>query len=475
MRTRIGKSACIFLVLAGLWIPALGAAADALTPDEALARRRTPVVEAVEKVTPSVVNISTERLVPVSRWGSGRGNIFSSPLDDLFRMFPGPTYYQRRTSLGSGVLVDPEGYIITNAHVVSRASQIVVTLSDGNEYEAQLIGEDPDVDIAVLKTEEGGSFAHLPFGSSDDLLIGETVIAIGNPFGLHHTVTTGVLSAREREVSVGDRTFPGLIQTDAAINPGNSGGPLVNINGDLIGINTAIQAGAEGIGFAIPVRRVKRIYEELVYDVVSLEESLGLSLQEVTPAIASYFDLDEGRGVLVVEVEEGGLGEECGLRRGDLIVALDEGEIGELADYYRLLDRHETGDLLLRCIRERGNDPVEVRITPDRTRGRKQGDTAGPWFGLTVSSMDNRTARKNGWELDDGVVVAEVQADSEAEAVGIRRGDLIMYIGRFEIRSVADFKRAAREYATEPRKVQFQVWRPGFRGPVVVTLERIEA
>jgi serine protease Do len=429
----------------------------------------------VEKVSPTVVNISTERLVPVSRWGAGSANIFRSPLDELFRMLPGPTYYQRRTSLGSGVIVDPEGYIITNAHVVSRASQIVVTLADGNEFEAQLIGEDADVDIAVLKTEEGGDFAHLPFGSSDDLLIGETVITIGNPFGLHHTVTTGVLSAREREVNLGDRTFPGLIQTDAAINPGNSGGPLVNINGDLIGVNTAIQAGAEGIGFAIPVRRVKRIYEEVVYDVVSLEESLGLRLQEVTPAIASYFDLEKDQGVLVVEVEEGGLGEECGLTRGDLIIALDEEEIADLEDYYRLLDRHESGDLLLTCVRERGSEPDELTVTPDRTLGRKQGDTAGPWFGIAVRSMDNRTARKNGWELDDGVVVDDVEPDSEADGVGMRRGDLIMYIGRFEIRSVADFKRASREYATEPLKVQFQVWRPGFRGPVVVTLERMGA
>jgi len=442
------------------------------TEDEALARRRTPVVEAVERVSPSVVNISTERLIPVSGWGPGRGGIFSTPFDDLFRMLPGPTYYERRTSLGSGVLVDADGYIVTNAHVVSQASQILATTREGKEYRAQLIGEDTDIDVAVLKVEEGGPFPFLPFGSSDDLMVGETVIAVGNAFGLQNTVTTGVLSAREREVSLKDRTFPGLIQTDAAINPGNSGGPLVNINGELIGINTAIQAGAEGIGFAIPVRRVKRVYEELVYDVVSLEESLGLGIQAVTPGIAAHYGISEPRGVIVVDAARDALAEKAGLARGDLIVSLDGQPVGDPDDYYRLLDLHEKGDLVVGYIREEGEAPREARITPDRTLGRKQGETAGPWFGIAVRSMDNRTARKQGWELDEGVLVDSVEPKSEADAVGMRRGDLIMYIGRFEVRSVADFSRAAREYAMEPQRVQVQVWRPGFRRPVVVTLER---
>lgn len=466
-----------------IWIGAgllLALAAFSLTPgvgadDAGLTQRRTPVVEVVEKVSPAVVNISTERLVPVSGWFSGQGGIFGSPFEDLFRTLPGPTFLERRASLGSGVVVDADGYIVTNAHVVSRASQILVTALDGKEFKAQLLGEDSNIDIAVLKAETSGPFPFLTFGASEDLMIGETVVAIGNPFGLQNTVTTGVVSALEREIKIGDRTFPGLLQTDAAINPGNSGGPLVNITGELIGISTAIQAGAEGIGFAIPARRVKAVFEEVVYDVISLEERLGLQVQQVTPGIAAYFKMEQDHGALILEVENGGLGEKAGLQRGDLILEIDGQPVESQGDYSRLLERHGDEELVIGYVSERGGKMREARAMPERRLGHKQGETAGPWFGMTIRSVDNRTARRNGWELDEGVVVAAVTDDSEADVVGIQRGDLIMYIGRFEIGSVADFKKAAREYAEQPAKVEIQVWRPGYRSPVRVILERKRA
>jgi serine protease Do len=224
--------------------------------------RRTPVVEAVKKVAPAVVNISTEKIVKrrINPFFDDYGFFFG----DFFQNFPSSRTYKRQ-SLGSGVLIDPKGYIITNEHVILPASKIKVVLVDGREFEGKLIGSDSKFDLAVIKIEAESDFPAIKIGKSIDLMIGETVISIGNPFGLSHSVTTGVISALNRTIVTDEkRVYSDFIQTDASINPGNSGGPLLNILGELIGINTAIYQKAEGIGFAIPIDKARRIVDDLI-------------------------------------------------------------------------------------------------------------------------------------------------------------------------------------------------------------------
>jgi serine protease Do len=276
--------------------------------------RRSRVVEAVERARPAVVNISTEQVV-IQR---------PLPVDPFFEEFFRDFFDSRprrstRRSLGSGVIVRGDGTILTNEHVILRGGRIHVTLADGGEYEARLVGRDPDADLAVLRIDAGRSLPYISLGSSSDLMIGETVIAIGNPFGLSHTVTAGVVSATKRTLQTGGRTYTDFIQTDASINPGNSGGPLLNILGDLIGINTAIYGNAQGIGFAIPVDRVRRSLDSLVS---------GRRQPETDPNQLAWDQLgvqarDDERGLAVTRVRDGSAAERVGVQRGDRLLGLD--------------------------------------------------------------------------------------------------------------------------------------------------------
>jgi serine protease Do len=276
--------------------------------------RRSRVVEAVERAGPAVVNISTEQVV-IQR---------AVPVDPFFEEFFRDFFDSRprrstRTSLGSGVIIRSDGTILTNEHVILRGGRIHVTLADGGEYEAKLVGRDPDADLAVLRIAAGHSLPYIALGRSDDLMIGETVIAIGNPFGLSHTVTTGVVSATKRTLQTGGRTYTDFVQTDASINPGNSGGPLLNILGELIGINTAIYGNAEGIGFAIPVDRVRRSMESLVSGRRSPEadpnqlawDQLGLEVR------------DDGGELAITRVRGRSAADRVGVQRGDRLLGLD--------------------------------------------------------------------------------------------------------------------------------------------------------
>src|SRR2546427_7411591 len=263
------------LLIAALALPAVAAARGA----ESDPARRNLVVEAVEKASPAVVNVSTEQIVEQHR------SPFPFPQDPFFEEFfrdfadPRPRRF-KTTSLGSGVIVAADGTIMTNVHVIERASRVHVMLNDQREFDAPLVGADADADLAILRVKAGGDLPHIPFGTSADLMIGETVIAIGNPFGLSHTVTTGVVSAVGRSLRDEDRTYTDFIQTDASINPGNSGGPLLNIRGELVGIDTAIYGKAQGIGFAIPVDRARRVMKDLVSYGEVRHAWIGLVVQE---------------------------------------------------------------------------------------------------------------------------------------------------------------------------------------------------
>jgi serine protease Do len=283
--------------------------------------RENAVVKAIKKVSPAVVNISSEfevhkRANPFS--GFGLDPSFESFFKDFFD--PGYEQKYKRTSLGSGVIIDGKrGFILTNKHVIIKSSTITVTLKDGREFKAKIVGADPDSDLAVLRISPRGNLPVIEMGNSGNLMIGETVIAIGNPFGFSNTVTTGVISAVNRSVKVDDTFYHNFIQTDASINPGNSGGPLLNIYGELIGINTAIYAKAQGIGFAIPINKAKRVISDLIKYGEVIPAWIGITVQDMDAELAKYLNVSNIKGVLVKKTEVSGPAFKSGIRVGDII------------------------------------------------------------------------------------------------------------------------------------------------------------
>jgi serine protease Do len=420
-----------FLILMTLLIAVRGADAS---------QRRSPVVIAVEKVGPAVVNISTivqERVRP----------FFPFAGDDFFRDFF-PDLFSReytRSSLGSGVIIDGEkGYIITNHHVVARASEIKVITSGQDEYQAKILGSDPRSDLAVLQVEAGRKIPEIKMGDSDDLMIGETVIAIGNPFGLSHTVTTGVISALERSVRAEERVYRHFIQTDASINPGNSGGPLLNIDGELIGINTAIYQKAQGIGFAIPINKAKRIVNELIRAGEVRPLWLGLEIQDMSPELRANFAFPKDKeGVLVSDVVEEGPAAKAGLKRGDIILNVEGNSVASISDYRDVLAEYTPGDRLrLEVFRKGRTLPVEVEPSPFPLELAL--DLVYRRMGIEVGEADRRTRERYG--IQGGVMITEVRRDSEAGRIGLEPGDLILQVNKITVASVDEFKKAISQY-----------------------------
>ncbi len=308
--------------------------------------RHTPVVKAVENTKSAVVSISTHEQV------YERDNPFSSRrhdpfFDRFFENFMDDRYQIKesvRTHLGSGVIIEARGYVLTNWHVIEKASAIAVTTDDDKEYKAVLVGADRKSDLAVLKIESSETFKPVPPGDSDAILIGETVIAIGNPFGFSHTVTTGVVSALHRTIRENDQVYEDFIQTDASINPGNSGGPLLNINGELVGINTAIYGEAQGIGFAIPVNTARRIVDDLLRYGEVRPAWIGLTVEGLTRSAAGKLGYTGVHGVMAAEVITGSPAARSGLAAGDIILSIGDQKVKSPALYKRLL-----GTLYCRC------------------------------------------------------------------------------------------------------------------------------
>jgi len=374
----------------------------ALASTSALAQslRRSPVVALVERVSPAVVNVSAEAMV--------------RDVDPFFGGFLGGGRQRRTQSLGSGLIVEASGLVVTNAHVIEGASRIVVVTQDGRELEADVLGSDRDSDLAVLKVQ-GSRLPAVPLGSSADLLIGETVVAIGNPFGLSHTVTTGVLSARGRAVPSerGERIFTDFLQTDASINPGNSGGPLVNLEGEVIGINTAVISGANGIGFAIPADRARRVVEDLLRFGQLQPLWTGLRLVTVDAELARRDSLPVARGVLIERVFPGSPGAEAGLRGGDLIVAVSGLAVTAREDVTSALYSVPAGSAVnLELRRGRGN--VQVSLRPERPPPGLGVRFLEQAIGLTVE------------EENGALVIAAVAPDSRAAEKGLRAGDRVL-------------------------------------------------
>jgi len=424
-----------------------------LTPPGTAAReysRESAVVKAVRKVAAAVVNISSEyevrrRANPFS--GFGMDPFFESFFKDFFD--PGFERKYRRSSLGSGVIIDGKrGFILTNAHVLEKTGEITVVLKDEREFKGRIVGADPDSDLAVLRIDAQAPLPAIEMGNSDDLMIGETVIAIGNPFGFSNTVTTGVISALNRSIRTDDRVFQDFIQTDASINPGNSGGPLLNINGDLVGINTAIYAKAQGIGFAIPINTAKRIVSDLIRHGEVIPAWVGATVQDIDEKLARYLKIPEMKGVLVKAVDKSSPAERAGVTTGDVILAVGSRSIHSSQEYHLALKNYAAQDRIdLKIQRDRrtltlsvkaGTFPVEMA-----------GTLARKLFGVVVENFSFQDRFQHHSSRAGGVVITELVRQSYLAQIGARPGDVIRQIDEMTIKDLGDFKKAVIKYRTK--------------------------
>jgi serine protease Do len=442
------------------WMPrAVGAEAAPPTSARPVIGPSANFVPVVKAVTPAVVNISTTRVVRAP------GNQLAPFMDDpFFRQFFGDEFFRRfqiprerrENSLGSGVIVSDDGYIVTNNHVIAKADEIKVLLNDGREFTGKIVGTDPKTDIAVIKID-AKNLPVVPWGNSDELEVGEYVLAIGNPFGLNSTVTMGIVSATGR-ANVGIADYEDFIQTDAAINPGNSGGALVNARGELVGINTAIfsrSGGYMGIGFAVPANMARAVMRSLIETGKVTRGWLGVSIQEITPDLARQFGLEEARGALVSQVLPGTPAAEAGLQAGDVIVAFDGRAIEGPVMLRNVVAQTKVGRTVkVEVVRDKRRRTFEVTISeqpkdmggPGEEGPDGEGEPSSVLRGLELRDLTPEIAAQLGLPAGTaGVVVTEVEPDSPAGAAGVQPGDVILEINRTRVRSLADVRRMARE------------------------------
>ncbi len=403
--------------------------------------------DVAEKVRPAVVNISTVQII--NRNVDPFYDRFFE--DEMMRRFfgvpiqpPGP---QKRQSLGSGFVVSKDGYILTNNHVVDGADEITVRFADQREMKAKLIGKDKETDIAVIKVN-GKDLPVLELGDSDNIKVGDWVVAIGSPFGLEQTVTQGIISAKGRNIGAG--AYDDFLQTDAAINPGNSGGPLVDLQGRVVGINTAITSrsgGYEGVGFAIPINMAAKVYADLAGHGRVVRGWLGVGLQELTPELSKHFKAKEG--VLVAQVFKGGPAEKGGIQQGDVIIEFD----GKKVKGYRALQGMVAGTPVGREIKikvKRAGVDKELKVKMgDREKQMASALAPEPeteksgLLGIIVSDLTNEIKSQYGIRAESGALVIEVARGSLADEAGITRGDIIHELNGIRIRSAKDFNDAA--------------------------------
>lgn len=427
---------------------ALNLAGETATVDSRTAAGLPDFVNLAKKIKPIVVNISTTQV------SEGRGpQEFASPFgeDDPFNEFwrrffggPLPRGPQRQRSLGSGFIIDSDGSILTNNHVVENASKIVVKLSDDQEYEAKVVGRDPKTDIAVIKVDAKTALTAANFGDSDALEVGEWVVAIGNPFGLDSTVTSGIVSAKGRHIGQGP--YDNFIQTDASINPGNSGGPLINLRGEVVGINTAIfsrTGGNIGIGFAIPINLVKELLPQLRGKGKVVRGYLGVLIQKVTPDIAESLGMERAYGALVANVSKDGPAEKAGVKVGDVIIEFDGKEIKDSGDLPILVARTPVDKKVrIKVLRDKKNTELTVAVGELKDEEVVATVPEKGELGLTVQRLTPQMAENLGIERVEGVIVTAVEPGSAADEAGIRRGDVVIEVDRKAIRSVDDYKKA---------------------------------
>ena len=444
-KTTIRALVAVFLILLGVtWQAPLSAAQS----------RENGVVKAIRAVSPAVVNISSEYDIhknsnPFSGYG------MDPMLEKFFRDFFSPELERRekRTSLGSGVIIDGEhGLVLTNAHVIENASTIRVALLDKREFEASIVGMDPDSDLAVLKIQSDQTLPSIVMGNSDDIMIGESVIAIGNPFGFSHTVTTGVVSAVNRSIKTGDRVYHEFIQTDASINPGNSGGPLINIDAELIGINTAIYAEAQGIGFAIPINRARRIISDLINYGTVVDAWIGVTAQPLDVNLADYLRIEGHRGVMVSSIEPDSPAAKAGIREGDIILSVNGDIISSISDYEMKIKQFSVGEAIALEINRKGNhltfSPTAVVFPIEHAL-----PLAQQLLGIMVTDLNPENRSRYAVHARSGVLIERMRRGSYLDRIGVRPGDIIRQIGEVRVDALADFKSAIVKYRSKSAMV----------------------
>ncbi len=423
--------------------------------------------EVAAAATPSVVNISTTRVIKSRE--EAPFDLFDDPFFKRFfgDQFPHPNVPKehKEQSLGSGVIVSDDGYIVTNNHVIEKAQEIKVLLSDKKDYKAKLIGADPKTDIAVVKIDAKGLTA-LPWGDSNKLKVGEIVFAIGNPFGLNQTVTMGVISAVGR-ANVGIADYEDFIQTDSAINPGNSGGALINARGELIGINTAILSrtgGYQGIGFAVPSSMARQVMDSLIKYKKVVRGWLGVSIQEVTSDLAEEFGVKDLKGALVSGVMKGSPAEKAGIKQGDVILQYNGKVVEDTGHLRNMVSQTPVGTTVkVKILRQKKELEVEVKIaeltkklaeasSEEEGPGETNGEEGGALTGLVVHELTPELASRFGYEENEkGVVVIKVDASSRIFEAGIRPGDIILQINQKNVPTLEEYKKTASRIKAKER------------------------
>lgn len=425
---------------------------------------RTSYADIVERTSPAVVRIVADHREKTPTRGESPG------MDDFFRQFQMPQQNQRpptERGVGSGVLVSADGSILTNHHVVDGAEKITVLMSDNKSFKAKIVGSDQPSDLAVLKIE-GENLPFLTLGNSDSVRVGDIVLAIGNPLGIGQTVTAGIISAKGRRTGLSDGSFEDFLQTDAPINRGNSGGALVNLNGELIGINSQILSGGAGggnigIAFSIPSNMARSVMDQLIKDGKVRRGMLGINIQNITDDTAEAMGITEKSGVLVSNVRPGSAAEKAGIKRGDIVTAIN----GEKIDDSNVLRNKVAGtlpgtEIRLTVVRDGKSQELTATLDEFDTDGdrnrttERDGDGSGPQnqggkLGLTLEPITPETARRLGLGSgSEGVVVTEVEPSGPAAGEGVRRGDVVLEINRKPVNSIEDVRSALEASADKP-------------------------
>jgi len=467
-----GRCIVISTLLILLFISPLSVFAQDSDSIATLRRMGKAFASIAEKASPAVVALKSERTVTreysiMPDWPFGEP--FSDPFDFFFRRSPRQRqqprrYREPRTAQGSGFIISPDGYILTNNHMVAESEKIDIELTDGRKFTAEIIGADSDSDVAVVKID-ASNLPYLELADSDALEVGEWVLAIGNPLGLSHTVTAGIVSAKGRS-GFGLADFENFIQTDAAINFGNSGGPLINLDGKVVGINTAIagSTGNIGIGFAIPINMAKHAYEQLVKGGTVERGYLGVSIENLTDETAPYFGLKKNaKGVLISEVFKDSAAEKAGLKHNDVVLELN-GEPIESRDAFRnkvaMLKPGTRINLVV--LRDRKRKALTVKLGKRPPTEELTGDLSPETInelGFTVEDLTDEQAERYGYEGQSGVIVSSVERGSQAAQKGIVTGALIKEVNQQEVRNTGEFNEAIKKARKEGGALLLVKWR----------------
>lgn len=439
MKLELKKMAVVIIVVL-MALPAISLAEPEMIPNS--------FSKLAKQAKPGVVNIQTVKTID----GGGRvfrhffGQPFGgnpSPFDEFFAPFFNQQPRSRKEqSLGSGFVISEDGYIVTNNHVIKDADHIKVVLHDNKEYDAKIIGTDPMTDLALIKIK-AENLKPLKFGSSADAQVGSWVVAIGSPFGLEQTVTAGIISAKGR--IIGSGPYDDFIQTDASINPGNSGGPLLNLKGEVIGINTAITRSGQGIGFAIPSDMAADVIDQLTDNKAVSRGWMGVAIQDISEELAKYYNIKEKKGVYVAKVYEGDPAQKAGIKAGDIILKINDKRIQSSRDLSLTVARSGVGEKIrVLLVRDGKEKTVRVKLAkrPDGDPEAMETESEYDIFGFKMKSITPEMAGKMGYpENIKGLIVLEAESGSQAAASHVRHGDLLMEINHHKITSLESYKK----------------------------------